>query len=183
MRASLLVLLLAACASESTTETPSADTVPHVLLASSRADAAELPTVLVADAEIADSVSQAAALWTEATGGTYQARVIIADAAPNGAARIVLVDEITDCNAPVVWGCHDPATNLIEISRVAPKEVWVGTVTHELGHTLGLADIHVEGKGGLMDLDRSMDARRAPCVDTVTLEAAGFDGPGACLTP
>lgn len=171
MRAILLVLLLAACG-----EAPGADTAVH--------------TRLVVAPEIADVTIAAVTLWGNASAGGYAPEIVISSDCPITAAGhppegtwcVTAQPQIEDCGLPALpFACTTGLTRgTIRLATGTTPEAWhVSTVAHELGHTLDL--VHTPGTDGLMDPERSESARRAPCVDLVTVEAAGFEGPGACL--
>jgi hypothetical protein len=160
MRAMLLALLLAACATENEAP-PVADTASHVF---------------VVDADLADAASQAVELWTSASGGEFAPVLVTGEAT---GIQIRLVDAVTDCGAGEFFGCWKAHGQVIEVSRSLAPELRASTIAHEIGHHLGLE--HVELSGALMDPHRSRFHRLAPCVSREDVEAAGFEGIGACL--
>lgn len=171
------LLALAACAVEPVESAPAPlmPLEPMVLASAPVADTRAHPLVVV-DAELADAVSQALALWTEATGGRYAPRLVIGDDSTAAAVRIRLVGDL-DCDGVYAWACWARRSGVLEISRNAAPDMVVSSIAHEIGHTLGLE----HGCDGLMSLDRSNAERRAPCVSAGNVAAAGFAGPGACL--
>src|SRR3972149_5987511 len=103
------LLLLAACAGESVTETPTTDTASHVF---------------VADTELADAASAAAQLWTDATAGSFAPTVGMGEAE---GIRIRLGDTAGVCTGRVgPRGCGRPRRCAFQRppTRSAPGWAW-----------------------------------------------------------
>jgi hypothetical protein len=128
------------------------------------------------DPELAEAALAAIDLWTEASGGAYAPRLVVGDAP--GATRIVLVSGmIADCGGEESSACMRHSERLIELSTSVPADMRASAIAHEIGHNLGLEHT----AEGLMDPSRSNYRRRSPCVLAADVQAAGLDGPGACL--
>jgi matrixin len=166
----ILAVMLAACASPSI-EQAKQEAAPVT-------DMRAHPVIAV-DAAIATEALEAVELWTAATGGAYAPEVIIGDAS-DATLTLRLVPAVVDCTERTdPWGCYRPKLHALEISAKVPADLRVSTLAHEIGHSLGLA--HTTEPTDLMNPDRSAFRRGCPCVLTDNVEAAGFEGPGACL--
>lgn len=164
-------LALVACANSASNELAKQEAPPP-------ADMRAHPVIAV-DAEIATEALEAVELWSEATGGAYAPEVIIGDA-PDATLTLRLVPAVVDCTERTdPWGCYRARSHALELSAKVPAELRVSTLAHEIGHSLGLG--HTTEPTDLMNPDRSAFRRGCPCVLADNVEAAGFEGPGACL--
>lgn len=146
---------------------------------------------VVVHPSLAESAVAALDLWTAATEGEFSPEVVISEDCSDSTWCIVGVEslpacgdssEALACTTHRDWLVSDLAGlgggGLLRLNtRATPREFWVSSLAHEIGHLLGVE--HRES--GLMNGKRGEAERVSPCVDADTVAAAGLSGAGACL--
>lgn len=148
---------------------------------------------LVVSPSIAEPALAAVELWERASGGEYSPEVVVSEECDEGPGTWCIVGtvQLAGCGDAVdPYGCTHGASWVVfdlvgagafgvsEISTGSTPPAWlVSTVAHEIGHQLGAE----HAAGTLMDPLRSEGVRARPCVDALTLAAAGLGGVGACV--
>jgi hypothetical protein len=159
-------LLLAGLALGCSNTISSATEVTHAPTTDTR-----LSPTLGIDPAISDAAMTAIVMWEAASGGLYTPDVHLGCDGTESYCIREVPGMMTECLGPddtgTFNGCCDSSAHEIRISEAMYLDQMASTLTHELGHALGLG----HAPSGVMNPHRSDADRHLFCLDAETVDA------------